>query len=517
MESKNQSVPAAATQGATKLNDASPSPSTPKVLSFSATTAAGQPLSTRQIELLEQRGIDVELATRMGWRSSRQKGSGEAIEIPYYRDEMEVNCKTRTLEGEKRFFQKEGAEKRLYNLDAIKEIGHNALIITEGEMDCLIALQCGFTAISVPDGAPKEAIGNKESVKYDYLADIPPSIEKIILATDNDNPGKNLRHDIELRLGRHRCLWFSYPDGCKDLNDVFLKHGAQGVKDAINSAQFIKIEGLWKLSEMPPLPTHPALDTGVDKLNDHFRMRLGDFSVFTGIPSHGKTTLVNQIAFNMAWKYGWHVCFASFEQNPQTEHRRALRTLYNEKPEWKQDAKEITAADKFLDDNFSFIVPTDDLNEWADMVWLKDRMIAAVTRFNAKLIVIDPWNELDHLYDYRSQSLTQYVGRSIKELKRFAQKYLVHICVIAHPAKLQKLKDGTYPIPTAYDISDSSHWYNKPEQIVIVHRTEADRTLIRVAKSRYHQILGKPGDVELHFNPDNYQYQQRNPQWEKTT
>lgn len=507
MADKKPLAPSAATVAATNPSDASPSPSTGKVLSFSATTATGQGLSTRQAELLEKRGIDVEMATAMGWRTATRSGSGEAIEIPYYRDGMEVNCKTRTLEGDKRFSQREGAEKRLYNLDVLKEIGHNPLIITEGEMDCMIALQCGFTAVSVPDGAPKQQVGDKESVKYDYLADVPKNIERIILATDNDNPGHNLMHDLALRLGRHRCLWITYPEGCKDLNEVFLQHGSQVVKDAINNAQFMKIEGLWRLSEMTPLPCHPALDTGVDNLAQHFKMRLGDFSVFTGVPSHGKTTLVNQIAFNMAWKYGWNVCFASFEQNPQTEHRRALRTLYNEKPEWKQDEKEIAAADKFLDENFSFIVPTDDLNEWADMTWLKDRMIAAVTRFNAKLIVIDPWNELDHLYDSRAISLTQYVGRSIKELKRFAQKYLVHILVIAHPAKLQKLKDGTYPIPTAYDISDSSHWYNKPEQIVVVHRLDAEKSLIRVAKSRYHQILGKPGDVELNFNMHNYQYE----------
>lgn len=124
--------------------------------------------------------------------------------------------------------------------------------------------------------------------------------------------------------------------------------------------------------------------------------------------------------------------------------------------------------------------------------------------------MIDPWNELDHVFDSREISLTQYVGGAIKELRRFARRFLVHVMVIAHPAKLRKDKDGKYPIPTAYDISDSAHWYNKPDQILIVHRTDENKTLIRVAKSRYHNVLGKPGDVELEFNDYTYRFGNQN-------
>ena len=83
---------------------------------------------------------------------------------------------------------------------------------------------------------------------------------------------------------------------------------------------------------------------------------------------------------------------------------------------------------------------------------------------------------------------------------------MVHVMVIAHPAKMRKDKDGVYPVPSAYDISDSCHWYNKPEQVLVIHRQEDGNTLARVAKSRYHNKLGKPADVELEFNDYNYRY-----------
>lgn len=506
MEIKNSAVLGAATPDATRPNRASASASTGTRQSGAAITVHGKapPLTCAQNTILEHRGIDVELAVRMGWRSAARSGSGDEIEIPYYRDGKEVNCKTRTLSGEKRFFQVEGADKCLYNLDAIKDLGDAPLVITEGEMDCMIALQCGFVAVSVPDGAPKEAIGDKETRKYEYLRDIPSSIQKIILATDSDNAGANLLQDLSIRLGKHRCMWVKYPVGCKDLNDVFMRWRERGVTETLGRAQYLRIEGLHRMSELPPVPVIRALDVGIPALSEHFRLRPGDFSVVTGIPSLGKTTWTNNIAFNMARNHGWQVCFASFEQKPQTEHRFSLRTLYAGRPADCLELHSLTAADRWIDEQFSFIVPDENGTERPDLTWLKDRMAAAVTRFGAKLIVIDPWNEIDHDIPSAS-SLTQYVGDAIKDLKRFAQRFAVHVMVVAHPAKLQK-KDGKYPVPTAYDISDSSHWYNKPEQIVIVHRNDDGTTLLKVAKSRYHRALGKPGDITLKFNDHDHTF-----------
>jgi len=465
-----------------------------------ATTAEGMGLSAHHLTLLEARGIDVELASKMGLRTAPD---GIGVEIPVYRNGVEVNSKYRTLEGDKRFHQKAGAEKCFYNVDALKEA--KEIIITEGEMDCLIALQCGFTAVSVPDGAPKEQIGDKATVKYDYLSDIPKDMTKIILATDSDSAGINLMNDLALRLGKHRCQWIKYPVGCKDLNDTFLKYGRKGVEASLKTAQFMRVSGLFKLKDLPPVTEHKAYDIGIGKLADHIRIRVGDLSVVTGIPSYGKTTFVNNLTYNLIDRHGWKVCYASFEQHPQREHRRSLINLHHGQPIYDLTPEQIAEGDEWIDRNVSFIVPLDDEQEWFDMTWLMDSMAGAVTQHGCNMIVIDPWNEIDHEYDQRSTTITQYVGKAIKSLKKFAEKYCVHVMVIAHPAKLKPNKEGEHPIPTPYDISDSSHWYNKPDQIFVVHRDE-ENTLIRIAKSRYHYALGTPADVTVHFNRHTLRY-----------
>jgi twinkle protein len=158
-------------------------------------TIAG--LAAEAIEILEARGLNIELLSRLGWRSSSKATAGEvAIEIPYYRDGLEVNTKTRTIKGEKKFFQAKDAVKCFYNEQAIEDWqgAGEPLLICEGEMDCAVALQLGFMAVSVPDGAPATQVSDG-SVKYSYLDGFPLTGEVIICA-DGDAAGANLLHDL---------------------------------------------------------------------------------------------------------------------------------------------------------------------------------------------------------------------------------------------------------------------------------------------------------------------------------
>ncbi|MNT48670.1 hypothetical protein D3C72_1854640 [compost metagenome] len=132
-------------------------------------------------------------------------------------------------------------------------------------------------------------------------------------------------------------------------------------------------------------------------------------------------------------------------------------------------------------------------------------MEASVVRYGARIIMIDPWNELEHSRKH-GETETEYTGRAIRSLKRFAKAFRVHICVIAHPTKSVKDADGKYKMPTLYDIAGSANWYNKCDLGVIVHRETADDTLIKVQKSRYHETIGKPGEVRMQFSTESKKF-----------
>lgn len=466
-------------------------------------------LDRKHAQLLDDRGVDVETAARFGVKSSDKLG-GDCIAIPYLVNGIVVNHKYRTLGERKEFMQDKGATKCLWNFDAISEraFADMPLIICEGEMDALIAIQCGYPrATSVPDGAPAQAVGdNPDSAKYEYLDHAMAAlrdVREIILAVDSDAAGVNLLNDLALRLGKARCKWVRYPKGCKDFNDAFRAYGERGVRETILRAQYMRVQGIYRMSELPPIPQADVFPIGMCGLDKHYRVRLGDFVVVTGIPSHGKTSFITEISGRLVESYGWNVCFASFEQKPQVDHRRALRTFRNGALVIDQGAAEIAEADGWIDQHFSFIVPDED--DEVNLEWTLERCAASVIRYGAKVVVIDPWNEMDHVRP-RDMSLTEYTGFAIKQFRKLATKYNVHVIVAAHPTKQAKNHDGTFSVPTLYDISDSSHWYNKADIGIIVHRQDQTKTLIRIAKSRYHDEIGEPGDISVEFQRHTARY-----------
>lgn len=473
-------------------------------------STAGTALTPQAVQILEGRGINLELALELGLRSGRKGKLGEEIlEIPYYDENgAEVNCKTRTISGEKQFYQRKGGRKCFYNLAAIAAWDKTVpLVITEGEFDCIAALQSGWAAVSVPDGAPAKEIGNLESEKYAYLSDLPKD-GILILAVDNDTPGGNLLNDLIERLGRHRCRWITYPKGCKDLNDVLLNHGTTGVASVLAAADYVTTKGNYLLSELPPIPKLDGSPLGIIDVH----IRRGDFSVISGIPNHGKSTYVNHMTHILATQ-GWITTFASFEQPPQTQHAYALRTLAAGKPAKFLTPEEFDQANAWIDAHYNFIVPDIDDDD-PTFEWVLEKMEDAHFRYGSNIFVLDPWNELSDSFDRKNMTKTEYTGHAIKRLKRFANRYRAHVMVIAHPAKMKRNKDNEYDRPTLYDIADSAHWANKPDLGIIVHRDDpaGNMTAVHVVKSRYFDDIGRAGvEYQLEYDEDKKTYRQAGP------
>lgn len=483
------------------MNDASASSGPPPIYYGIATTAAGGgELET----FLEARGLDPELASRIGFGISNGR-----IEIPYVRNGKLVYRKYRNI-AKKGFSCDAGQEPFFWNIDVLKDeslVGH-PLIITEGEFDALAAIQAGYPrTISVPNGGPK---AKDEERTFGYLDDVGKDlrgVEEVILAVDNDEVGTNLLEALSLQLGRARCKWIRYPKGCKDLNQALEVYGVRGVKAALETATWIKVNGVYLLDGLPPLSEKVAYDIDIPGMEKHINLRLGDFSVWTGIPGSGKTTFLTDVMCRVVDKHGFKVAFASFEQPPQTEHRRALRTWKMGKYQKFMTDAEKAEADRWIQDRFVFIVPDED--DDVSLKWVMEKCAAAVLRHGVHAIVIDPWNEMDH--DVQpGQTETQYTSMAIRQFRRFAKKHNVHLAMVVHPAKMSRDKNGKYAIPSLYDISGSSHWYNKTELGIVVHRGNAEAgesAQIIIAKTKYESEIGVRGVVDVLYMPDTGRYQ----------
>lgn len=477
------------------------------------------PMTAAIMEKLEARGLDVELADRLGLDSQFRAG-GDCLVIPFKRDGQTVRRKYRFFDREEaKWTQDKGGLRIAYNEDCLRDdtLLDQPLIITEGELDAIASIQAGFIrTISVPDGAPPPGERTKDDLesasKFAWLADIRPlltreRVQTVIIAADGDENGAALLQDLSVLLGRFRCKFLTYPksrkdrgrERCKDLNEVLEDYGAKGVVETINRAQWIKVSGVYKMSELPPKPPSIIYEPRFNLFRENFKVRLGDFAVITGTPGFGKTSFANDLYCGVAVDYNLTVAWASFEQDPQVDHKRNLRSWFCQMPEFQLDQQQREAADRWIEHQHRFIVPDED--DDASLEWLLEKMEVAATRDHVRIFVLDPWNELEHSRQH-GETETEYTGRAIRALKRFAKAFRVHICVIAHPTKSVKDVDGNYKMPTLYDIAGSANWYNKADLGVIVHRVNDDDTHIKVQKSRYHDIIGKPGEVRMQYSKD---------------
>lgn len=477
-------------------------------------------LPTEVVQWFASRGITESVLRR------NQVGAGRAyfpqveeergcVMFPYLRGSEVINVKYRTRD--KLFRMAGGAERVLYGLNDIGD----RLVWVEGEMDKLSLDVAGIAScVSVPDGAPAVDAKNYET-KFDFLGDEALSAASHhIIAVDADAPGQRLRDELIRRLGPDRCSVVTWPDGCKDANDVLMQLGASALAQCIAAARPVPVDGAHDVSEfadaMRELYERPqrlrGVSTGWPAIDRHYTVLPGEWTLVTGIPGHGKSEWLDALCVNLARLHGWSFAVFSPENSPVTYHLQKLAEKYigkpyDDGPTPRMSVNEREIALTFLDEHFTILQPDDRSPEA-----LLDRARQLVQRKGIRGLVLDPWNEMEHVRD-RAATETEYISGVLSKLRAFAKAHDVHVWLVAHPKQLLKDKAGGYPVPTPYDVSGSAHWRNKADNCVTVHRdvmAEHSAVDIHVQKVRKKSV-GRPGLVTLQYDNRCGQYRDSPP------
>ncbi len=482
-----------------------------------------QNVSDKAVEWFKARGISNNTLTRFKISEAMEYVPQVAKErncilFNYFRKDELVNIKFR--DGAKNFKMVKDAELIFYNLDAIEN--ETECYITEGEIDTLSLYECGiYNAVSVPNGASK---GNNRLEYLDNCIEYFDKMQKIFILTDGDEPGLALRDELCRRLGKERCWLVRYPENTKDANDVLRYAGKPGIEELIANAYQYPIEGIEQVddidSELMNL-YHNGYPFGVGcgylNFDQHITFRKSELTTITGSPGSGKSTFLNNIIVRLAAREKWRIAMFSPEKQPTEILSAELAEIFTGKrfyssiTEDKLSLTELADAKNFIRDHFWFM-KIDEIDVTIDGIL--DKCKELVLRKGINCLVIDPWNYVEHKVPH-GYTETQYISEELTKIKRFKDRYGVHIFLVAHPRKLNKNKEGKYDVPSLYDIAGSAHFFNKTDNGIVLQRDfEGETTNVFIQKIRW-SFVGKLGDVCFQYHIPSKRFAEKNHAFER--
>lgn len=400
--------------------------------------------------------------------------------------------KTKKSEGPKMWFEKGTNVNTLFNMDKINI--SEPLLITEGEFDCLSAIESGFkNAVSIPSGVN----GTNEWITSNWT--FIEQFEEVIIWFDNDEPGIKGAREVFNRLPNNsvkivRC------EVANDINELLHKYGKLAVLKQIEKASTPTLEGVATLDMIEDFDVHEAetLKTGIDYIDDKLvGMVFGSLNVLSGRNGSGKSTILNQIYIAEAIAQGYKTFLFSGELIGGNVKYWLLQTLANEEQFAEYTAKDghkykkvtIQAKEKIVNDmkDRFFLYDSDDYRIEA----IIEKMTVLAKRYGVRVFVID------NLMTVESSLKDKYEAETdiVKKLKNFAKKYNALVHLVAHPRK--SMNDEI----EKDDVAGSANITNLADYVTTISRAKDDvveyDAILKILKNRHTGVnVGK----KLMFN-----------------
>ncbi len=439
----------------------------------------------------------------LGWRGAKQGAAPVLIFASQSASGETLAYKYRHT-AEKRFWMEAGCEVACWGLAACR--GARQVVVVEGELDRMALAEAGIEGVLAIPSAPVQP-GSGRAPELPWLdravREVLGEAETVILAGDADPPGQATMDEIARRLGRGRIWRVTWPDGCKDANDVLLAHGPAGLAAAVAGARpepvagLIDPDDLW--AAVVRYRPEPGVSTGWPELDAWWTVKAGYWTVLTGWPGSGKSGFLDALVVNLAQQHDWPCALYSPENWPVERHARRLVEVWCG-ARWEDlpgaAREEAWAAMRGLIHWIGLEdASVDDVLELAG---------ALVVRAGIKFLVIDPWNELEH-HRPPWQTETQMISETLSRIRRFAREHQVHVVVVHHPTPRRAPgEDGELPVPRPYEIADSANWFRKADHCLAIHRDRGagtDYLDVHIQKVRFREVGRAGGCVRLFYDP----------------
>jgi twinkle protein len=244
----------------------------------------------------------------------------------------------------------------------------------------------------------------------------------------------------------------------------------------------------------------------IDMLKDYYSFQLGRTTYFAGIPSHGKSTFLFEVLIQLSEIHGLkHVIFAPEEGGVADVYTTILSMVSRKRNRVgafdKLSELDLYKHAAFISNHFHVY----DTKEEAKTPYeIMEYIKPYILENEIKTVMLDPWNELKHVYSERQDI---YLERVLGDIRLFSRSLNIHTFIVAHPRTLQKPKDSdTYSPPTAFEFSGGATWYAKADGIICVYRPkefseiESERTHVDILIQKAKRGIGRKGEIKLDYD-----------------
>lgn len=459
--------------------------------------------------LAKSRGLSRETVERYGVGAIKRGPGDKPLLVFSYRDRegrtRYIKKKGRTEDGGKEIFREpRGTSPVLFGEWLLK--GRDRIVVVEGEEDAMLLAQHGVhNVVSLPDGA------NVSTSNPPVWIETLKAFDDVVIALDDDGPGKIAASNLREILGREHATIVSYPAPMgeeKDATDywrsgridelvrsiddanqsVLLRAGSLGVRDRI----------LRQYREEMPL----GFSTGWKSIDGLLGgIRKSELTIVTAHTGAGKSALAANVALNAA-RADRPAMIAALEISVEDAVWRLLQQIVGRFPWERRDAPGLAMSEDDLADGFDQLqsMPLHLLNHWGSMD--ADAFCEAVRishrKHKLELVI------LDHLHFMCAGAGDDYLGEiasAIKKLKSLAVELDLSIWVVCHANRSARSKEE----PSITDLYGSSALEQIADNVITMARlSNLETTLyggarVTLAKLRAGRC-GRQGFVELGFS-----------------
>ena len=364
----------------------------------------------------------------------------------------------------------------LFGMDQCSALESKTLVMTEGQIDSMSVAEAFdgmVNAVSVPTGA-------KGFTWVPYCWDFLTEYEELIIFGDCENGSITLLEEMKGRFpGVVRHVREEDYLGCKDANEILMKHGKAAVIHAAENAVMVGISQISRLADVErrDLSRLPSVKTGLpslDKLTGG--LFFGSLAIITGERGNGKSTLALEfITRAIAQGYpafiysgelmNWIVQdwidrlvvgadhIRTLESNLGYVTHTVQNSVIEQAHEWYKDLCYLYDVDSAMRDG---------ADDHEGLIGILEK---AIQMYGCRVLLID--NLMTAMVDDLQSDLYRQQGAFVRKLSIMAKRFDVLIILVAHPRKRTTndfTNDDILGSGSITNLADTIIRYDKPKE-----------------------------------------------------